>query len=28
MVTWVDQPNFWAKGRVIALYVGKDEEVG
>jgi hypothetical protein len=24
MVTWVDQPNFWAKGRIIVLYVGKD----
>jgi len=24
MVTWIDQPNFWAKGRVIVLYVGKD----
>jgi hypothetical protein len=24
MITWVDQPNFWAKGQVIALYVGKD----
>ncbi len=24
MITWVDQPNFWAKGRVIVLYVGKD----
>lgn len=25
MITWIDQPNFWAKGRVIVLYVGKDE---
>ena len=25
MVTWVDQPNFWATGRVIVLYVGTDE---
>lgn len=24
MVTWVDQPNFWAKDRLIVLYVGKD----
>lgn len=24
MITWVDQPNFWAKGRIIVLYVGKD----
>lgn len=24
MVTWVDQPNFWAQGRVIVLYVGHD----
>jgi hypothetical protein len=24
MITWVDQPNFWAKGRIISLYVGKD----
>ncbi len=23
MITWIDQPNFWAKGRVIVLYVGK-----
>ena len=27
MVTWVDQPNFWAKGRVIILYLGKDQTV-
>jgi hypothetical protein len=25
MITWVDQPNFWGKGRIIALYVGKDQ---
>lgn len=25
MVAWVDQPNFWAKGRVIVLYLGKDQ---
>lgn len=24
MVTWIDQPNFWAKGRLIVLYLGKD----
>ena len=24
MVTWIDQPNFWAKGRLIVLYVGKE----
>jgi hypothetical protein len=24
MVTWVDQPNFWARDRLIVLYVGKD----
>jgi hypothetical protein len=24
MITWVDQPNFWAKGQVIVLFVGKD----
>ena len=24
MITWVDQPNFWAKGRVIVLYIGKE----
>ena len=24
MITWVDQPNFWAKGRLIVLYVGRD----
>lgn len=24
MITWVDQPNFWAKGKVIVLYVGKE----
>lgn len=25
MVDWVDQPNFWAKGQVIVLYVGEDQ---
>lgn len=24
MVTWIDQPNFWAKGRLIVLYLGTD----
>lgn len=24
MVTWVEPPHFWAKGRVIVLYVGSD----
>lgn len=24
MVSWVDQPNFWFKGRVVVLYVGTD----
>jgi hypothetical protein len=23
-VTWADRPNFWAAGRLIVLYVGKD----
>jgi len=23
-IDWLDQPNFWAKGRLIVLYVGKD----
>lgn len=27
MITWVDQPNFWAKGRIIALYLGKDPAI-
>jgi hypothetical protein len=27
IVDWVDQPNFWAKGQVIVLYVGKDPSV-
>ncbi len=25
LVDWVDQPNFWAKGQLIVLYVGKDQ---
>ena len=24
MVTWVDQPTFWAKGRLIVLYIGRE----
>lgn len=24
MINWVDQPNFWGKGRVVVLYVGQD----
>lgn len=24
-VTWIDQPNFWIKGRLIVLYVGSDQ---
>ncbi|MEW6567783.1 MAG: hypothetical protein AB1449_06380 [Chloroflexota bacterium] len=27
MITWVDQPNFWVRGRVIVLYVGHDSTV-
>lgn len=22
---WIDQPNFWAQGRLIVLYIGRDE---
>jgi len=25
MVTWVDQPSFWAQDLLIVLYVGQDE---
>lgn len=25
MVTWIDQPNFWAKDNVIVLHIGQDE---
>ena len=25
MIDWVDTPHFWAKDRVIVLYVGKDQ---
>lgn len=24
-VTWIDQPTFWAKGRLIVLYLGTDQ---
>lgn len=27
MITWVDQPNFWVKDRLIDLFVGKDPEM-
>ena len=27
MITWVDRPNFWARGLVIVLYVGQDAAV-
>ena len=27
MVTWVDQPNIWASGRLIVLYIGQDAEI-
>ena len=27
MVTWIDQPNFWATDRLIVLYVGTDADV-
>jgi len=27
MVTWIDQPNFWAEGRLIVLYVGREAAV-
>ena len=26
MVGWMDQPNFWAKGKLIVFYLGKDQE--
>lgn len=26
MVTWVDAPHFWAKDRVIVLYVGRSDD--
>lgn len=26
MVMWIDQPHFWAKGRLIVLYLGSDAE--
>jgi hypothetical protein len=27
MIFWADQPNFWGKGRLIVLYVGRDPAV-
>lgn len=27
MITWVDQPNLWAQGRLIVLYVGSDVQI-
>ncbi len=27
MITWIDQPNFWARGRLIVLFVGSDAEL-
>lgn len=27
MVFWADQPNFWSKGQLIVLYVGRDPAV-
>jgi len=27
MVTWIDQPNFWARDRLIVLYVGRDADM-
>jgi hypothetical protein len=27
MVSWVDQPNFWGRGRLIVLYVGREPAV-
>lgn len=26
-IEWVDEPHFWAKGRVIVQYVGQDEQL-
>ena len=25
MITWIDTPHFWAKDRLIVVYVGQDE---
>jgi hypothetical protein len=25
MITWMDEPHFWANGRLIVLYVGSDQ---
>lgn len=27
MITWIDQPNFWAKDSLIVLYVGTDSVI-
>src|SRR5688500_4250535 len=27
MITWIDTPHFYKTGRIIALYIGNDEEV-
>lgn len=27
MVNWMEPPHFWAAGKIIALYVGKNQEV-
>ena len=27
MVTWIDRPNFWARDRLIVLYVGTDAAI-
>ena len=27
MITWIDQPNFWAKDSLIVLYLGTDSVI-
>lgn len=27
MITWIDQPHFWAKNPLVVLYVGSDAEI-
>jgi hypothetical protein len=27
IISWIDQPNFWARGRVIVLYVGQEQVI-
>lgn len=27
MVDWIDQPNLWATGRLIVLYIGQDQAI-